>query len=114
MNGNSQFRMTNDEIRRNTEIRMTKPPIALLRVLRHSSFGFLSSFVIRHSSFDNLCEPGSRPQCMRKSEPVLSPILLAISLLAFIAPCRAQNLAGDEALSKVLVDGEGWQLVAEG
>ncbi len=27
---------------------------------------------------------------------------------------RAQNLHGDEALSKVLVDGEGWQLVAEG
>jgi gluconolactonase len=26
----------------------------------------------------------------------------------------AQNLAGDEALSKVLIDGEGWQLVAEG
>src|SRR6266566_9283368 len=26
----------------------------------------------------------------------------------------AQNLAGDEALSKVLIDGEGWQMVAEG
>src|SRR5262249_18494228 len=26
----------------------------------------------------------------------------------------AQNLSGDEALSKVLIDGEGWQLVAEG
>src|SRR6266516_4430609 len=26
----------------------------------------------------------------------------------------AQNLAGDEALSKVLIDSEGWQLVAEG
>ena len=26
----------------------------------------------------------------------------------------AQNLAGDEALSKVLIEGEGWQLVAEG
>src|SRR5437879_3927977 len=26
----------------------------------------------------------------------------------------AQNLAGDEALSKVLIDGEDWQLVAEG
>ena len=40
--------------------------------------------------------------------------LAAISLLMFIASSRAQNLAGDEALSKVLVDGEGWQLVAEG
>src|SRR2546422_440578 len=39
--------MTNDEIRRNDEIRMTKPAAAQLRVFRHSSFGFLSSFVIQ-------------------------------------------------------------------
>ena len=38
------------------------------------------------------------------------PILLSLSA----APLRAQNLAGDEALSKVLIDGEDWQLVAEG
>src|SRR5258708_40285957 len=43
--------MTNDEIRRNTEIRMTNPAIAHQSALRNSSFGFLSSFVIRHSSF---------------------------------------------------------------
>src|SRR6266516_531690 len=43
--------MTNDEIRRNDEIRMTKPANAPLRVFRHSGFRFLSSFVIRHSSF---------------------------------------------------------------
>src|SRR5438876_4349846 len=42
--------MTNDEIRRNDEIRMTKPATAQLRVFRHSGFGFLSSFVIRHST----------------------------------------------------------------
>jgi len=42
--------MTNDEIRRNDEIRMTKPATALLRLFRHSGFGFLSSFVIRHST----------------------------------------------------------------
>ena len=42
--------MTNDEIRRNDEIRMTKPATAQLRVFRHSDFGFLSSFVIRHST----------------------------------------------------------------
>src|SRR6266581_1239847 len=42
--------MTNDEIRRNAEIRMTKPAIAQLRAFRHSSFGSLSSFVIRHST----------------------------------------------------------------
>ena len=40
--------------------------------------------------------------------------LAAISPLILIAPGRAQNLAGDEALSKVLTDGEGWQLVADG
>src|SRR6266516_1473137 len=42
--------MTNDKIRRNDEIPMTKPAIAQLRAFRHSSFGFLSSFVIRHLS----------------------------------------------------------------
>ena len=51
---------------------------------------------------------------MRKSESGLSRIVLAISLLTFIATGRAQNLAGDEALSKVLMEGEDWQLVAEG
>ena len=59
MNRNLQIRMTTHEIRRNTEIRRTKQPIALLRVVRPSSFGFLSSFVIRHSSFNDLCETGS-------------------------------------------------------
>src|SRR5438552_13257293 len=38
--------MTNDEIRRNDETRMTKPASAPLRVFRHSGFGFLSSFVV--------------------------------------------------------------------
>ena len=52
------LRGANHEVRRNTEIRKTKRPIALLRVVRPSSFGFLSSFVIRHSSFNNLCETG--------------------------------------------------------
>src|SRR5437899_1290882 len=48
-----RFLHSNDEIQRNTEIRMKKPPSALLRVVRPSSFGFLSSFVIRHSSFNS-------------------------------------------------------------
>jgi outer membrane lipoprotein-sorting protein len=47
--------MTNDEIRKNDEIRMTKLATAQLRAFRHSSFGFLSSFVIRISSFTFLC-----------------------------------------------------------
>src|SRR5882672_3647388 len=51
----SQIRMTNEEIRRNHEIPMTKPASAQHRIFRHSSFGFLSSFVIRHSSFNFLC-----------------------------------------------------------
>jgi enterochelin esterase family protein len=37
-----------------------------------------------------------------------------VALCFWAAPISAQNLAGDEALSKVLIDGEGWQLVAEG
>src|SRR5947207_13686356 len=45
MNHSSQIRMTNDEIRRNDKIRMTKPANAPLRVIRHSGFGFHSSFV---------------------------------------------------------------------
>src|SRR5438093_77225 len=44
--------MTNDEIRRIDEIRMTKPAIAQLRAFRHSGLGFLSLFVIRHSSLN--------------------------------------------------------------
>src|SRR5437762_10499604 len=59
MNRNSQIRMTNDEIRRNDEIRMTKPATAQPRAFGHLGFGFLSSFVIRHSSFNDLCKSGS-------------------------------------------------------
>ena len=52
----SQFPSWEGLVRRSTEIRTTKSPITLRSVVRHSSFGFLSSFVIRHSLFDNLCE----------------------------------------------------------
>jgi hypothetical protein len=46
----------NDEIRMMNSERMTKPETRILvgaaeRIIRHSSFGFLSDFVIRHSSF---------------------------------------------------------------
>src|SRR5436190_8140488 len=41
-------------------------------------------------------------------------ILALFIACGFLAMARAQNLAGDEALSKVLIDGEDWQLVAEG
>lgn len=47
--------------------------------------------------------------------PALHLVSLALSaLLLSPALLRSQNLAGDEALSKVLIDGEDWQLVAEG
>src|SRR6059036_2604331 len=73
--------MTNDEIRRNTEIRMTKQPITLANLARHSSFGFLSSFGIRRSSFDYLSKVGSFSQCrvarpMRLCMGYLKPVLL--------------------------------------
>ena len=45
---------------------------------------------------------------------LLRTILLATALAAFTSGTHAQNLAGDEALSKVLIDGEDWQLLAEG
>src|SRR6059058_157546 len=50
MNRDSQTRMTNDKIRRDDQIRMTKPATAQLRAIGHSGFGFLSSLVIRHST----------------------------------------------------------------
>ena len=47
--------------------------------------------------------------------PALHFVPIALSaLLLSPALLHSQNLAGDEALSKVLIDGEDWQLVAEG
>ena len=43
----------------------------------------------------------------------LAPVYLA-SFLAFAPAAWAQNLAGDMALSLVLIEGEGWELIAEG
>ena len=45
---------------------------------------------------------------------LLHTLLLAAALAGFTSTACAQNLAGDEALSKVLIDGEEWQLLAEG
>lgn len=41
-------------------------------------------------------------------------LLAAVATLGLGLAGSAQNLAGDEALSKVLIDGEGWQLVGQG
>src|SRR5436309_2371646 len=49
------FSNPNEEIRRNDEFPWTKPASAQHGALRHSSFGFHSSFVIRHSSFNFSC-----------------------------------------------------------
>src|SRR5207249_10785275 len=53
MNRDSETRMTNDEIRMNDEIRITKPATAQLRAIAHSGFGFVSSLVIGHWSFND-------------------------------------------------------------
>lgn len=47
-------------------------------------------------------------------KPARSQVVAILCLLSSAVPLPAQNLAGDEALSKILVDGEQWQLVAEG
>src|SRR6266849_10730847 len=54
--------MTNDQARRNDEVRMTKRPVAISVLL--SGFDILASFVIRHSCFVifSSCEP---PVCCR-------------------------------------------------
>src|SRR2546427_5998805 len=48
-----KIRMTNDEIRKESETRMTKDEhqIGPAVSIRHSDFGFLSDLVIRHSEF---------------------------------------------------------------
>src|SRR5438874_4203444 len=90
MNHSSEIRMTNDEIRRNDEIRKTKPATAQLRGFRHSGFGFLLSFVIRHSSFDDLCNSGSWFQCLLnpKGEPGVYSAVLGL-----LSPARKSTLA---------------------
>src|SRR6266487_2413603 len=67
--------MTNDEIRRHDEIRMTKRATQ-----RFSIFRLRISFDIRHSSFGCLYKSGSCSQCTRKKRkrtfhepPVWSP-----------------------------------------
>ena len=63
MNRDSQTRMTNDQIRRDDQIRMTKPATAQLRAIGHSGFGFLSSLVIGHSSFNDFYRPTVPNEC---------------------------------------------------
>src|SRR5690348_3527160 len=43
-----------------------------------------------------------------------TPKLLLVPFLVMTLSAHAQNLAGDMALSLVLIDGENWELVSEG
>src|SRR5439155_558860 len=69
--------MTNDEIRRNEEIRRTKPAIAQLGAFGHSGFGFHSSFVIRHSTTHANQVHG--PNACAKSESGHEPVAADVS-----------------------------------
>src|SRR5206468_6681753 len=51
MNRDPQTRMTNDEIRKNDQIRIRKRGTAQRRAIGHSGFGFLSSLVLGPWSF---------------------------------------------------------------
>src|SRR2546430_8869459 len=63
--------MTNNEIRRNDETRMTKTGTARLRAIRHSCFGFLLSFGFRNWSF-----PGRfHLELARQERPLVSRFL---------------------------------------
>src|SRR5207237_9828899 len=46
--------MTNDEIRKNGQARLSKQPARARAPFRHLDFGFLLSFVIHHSSLTAL------------------------------------------------------------
>src|SRR6266545_274881 len=41
-------------------------------------------------------------------------LIVVLISLSSVLGLRAQNLAGDEALSKILIEGEGWQEIASG
>ena len=69
MNRNCQIRRTNDEIRRNTEIRISKRQShswASFDIRALEFFRYLS-FVIRHSTA--YAKQGSWSSCTRKSSP---------------------------------------------
>ena len=54
-------------------------------------------------------------QHLLRSNPPMQKILsIMAALLCAALSSSAQNLAGDEALSKVLIDGEGWQEIGAG
>ena len=50
---------------------------------------------------------------MNPARHIITSLLSLLFILSTL-PLRAQNRGGDEALSKVLINGEDWQLLAEG
>src|SRR6266516_425660 len=108
--------MTTDETRRNDEIRMTKPATAQSGVFRHSSFGFLSSFLIQRLSLS-----GNKPEFLYrfvKGLPRLSPLGLCDCSFArspklldgFDAPQRAGPRCPDEFAAHQHIDRIGVKL----
>src|SRR5438876_10692885 len=105
MSPDSQTRMTNDEIRKNDQIQMTKPATAQLRAIGHSGFGFLSSFVIQRLMQIRFIVPmraekASDPSVNRTtpgpsqegSEPSSAPVpLLGGVRGGFMVPMRARS-----------------------
>ena len=105
MSRDSQTRMTNDEIRKNDQIQMTKPATAQLRAIGHSGFGFLSSFVIQRLMQIRFIVPmraekASDPSVNRTtpgpsqegSEPSSAPVpLLGGVRGGFMVPMRARS-----------------------
>src|SRR5436309_8085358 len=87
---NAQTRMTNDEIRRNDEIRMTKPATAQPTAFGHSGFGFRSSFVIRHST--TYANQVHRPNARAKPR---GECLRAANLLNLVPPDALPARSGE-------------------
>src|SRR5205809_6108755 len=114
MNRDSETRMTNDEIRKNDQIQMTKPATAQLRAIGHSGFGFLSSFVIQRLMQIRFIVPmraekASDPSVNRPtpgpsqegSEPSSAPVpLLGGVRGGFMVPMRAKMASGLSMISQ--------------
>src|SRR5438552_13608565 len=93
MNRDSQARVTNDEIRRNDQIRMTKPATAQLRAIGHSGFGFLWSLAIGYWSFNDLCRSAELQFDTVWRGPI-ADLEIGAPGARFKVPMRAKNSVG--------------------
>ena len=111
MNLDSQTRMTHDEIRRNTEIRMTNGPLHTrgLFDIRASDFFRHLSFVICHST------TGPRSQCVRKKRkgdfrdpfPALKAQCVRQRVVVRLPMCKQADLQSMRLFLLILVAGLG-------